>query len=114
VILSSIMMAWEGKPFDEVEILTGKVMSPQPGMKHTVLVGKCMWQAHKDNPDIKHKLAIKGCPPDPMQVVDALHQAGIPVNPAVFQNMDLAPGFFMARYKDKPEFDENFFRASET
>jgi uncharacterized protein (DUF362 family) len=112
VILSAIMMAWQGKPFDEVEILTGKSMQPRPGMKHTVLVGKCMYQAHKNNPDITHALPIKGCPPDPMKVVDALHEAGIEVNRAIFENMDKAPGFFWPKYQDRPEFDESFFRAS--
>jgi uncharacterized protein (DUF362 family) len=111
VILTAIMLAWQGKAFDEVEILTGKVMAPQPGMKHTILVGKCMAQAHKDSPDIEHALVIKGCPPDPMQVVDALHEAGIEVNRAIFENMDKAPGLFLARYQDRPEFDEAFFRA---
>lgn len=113
VMLAAIMMAWQGRPFDEVEVLTGKVMAPTPGKKHTILLGKCIYQAHKDNPDIQHLLAVKGCPPDPMKVVDALQEAGIEVNRSIFENLDKAPGFFMPRYVDKPEFDESFFRAGE-
>ena len=110
LMLTAIAYAWQGKPYDDVEILTGKIMTPTPGMKTTILVGKCMYQAHKDNPDIQRMLAIKGCPPNPMKVVEVLHQAGIEVNPALFENVDQLPGFFMSRYKDKPEYDEAFFR----
>jgi hypothetical protein len=42
-------------------------------------------------------------------VVKALHQAGIEVNPTIFEHMDKAPGFFMGKYEGKPEFEESFF-----
>ncbi len=110
VVLSAIRYAWKGEPFDDVEVLTGKVMQPMPGKKKTILLGKCMYQAHKDNPDIKEIIAVKGCPPKPDDILKALHQAGIAADPALFAGMDQLPGFFMARYQGKPEFDETFFR----
>jgi uncharacterized protein (DUF362 family) len=113
VVLSAIRYAWKGEPFDDVEILTGKVMAPTPGKKKTILLGKCMYQAHKDNPAINEMIAVKGCPPKPDHIVKALHRAGIGVDPALFANMDQLPGFFMARYQGKPEFDEAFFRVAE-
>jgi hypothetical protein len=112
LVLSSIRYAWTGEPFNDVEVLTGKVMDPMPGKKKTILLGKCMYQAHKDNPAINEMIAVKGCPPKPEQIVKALHQAGIAADPALFANMDQLPGFFMARYQDKPEFDEAFFRVA--
>ncbi len=42
--------------------------------------------------------------------MEALHHAGIPVNPALFENMEMLPGFFMQRYEGNPDFDEAFFR----
>jgi hypothetical protein len=54
-------------------------------------------------------IAVKGCPPSPKSVVKALHQAGIDVNPIIFENLDKAPGFFMGKYAGKPEFEESFF-----
>jgi hypothetical protein len=110
VVLSAIRYAWKGEPFDDVEVLTGKVMQPMPGKKKTILLGKCMYQAHKDNPDINEVIAVKGCPPKPEDILKALHQAGIDADPALFADMDQMPGFFMARYQGKPEFDEAFFR----
>ncbi len=110
LILSAIRNAWKGKPWDNVEVLTGKAMSPSPGMNATVLVGQCMYRAHKNNPVIRKMLAVKGCPPAPEEVVSALQQAGIDVNPYLFSQIDTLPGFFMARYAGKPEFDEAFFR----
>jgi uncharacterized protein (DUF362 family) len=109
VVLTSIGFAWKGEPWDNVEVLTGKIMKPTPGKK-TILLGKCLWEAHKNHPDIKNMIAIKQCPPSPDKVVKALHQFGIDVNPAIFENLDALPGFFMSRYEGKPEFDESLFR----
>ena len=78
-------------------------------MKKTILFGKCMYQKHKDNPDIQEMIAIKSCPPKPASIVKAFHQAGIEINPAMIENADMAPGFFMKRYEGKPEFEERHF-----
>jgi hypothetical protein len=112
LVLSTIRNAWKGKPWDGVEVLTGKKMGPTPGKKKTILLGKCMYQAHKDNPDIQEMIAVKGCPPQADQVMKALRKAGIDADSTLFDKMDELPGFFMAQYKDRPEYDEGFFRAS--
>ena len=113
IVISAIRYAWKGEAWDEIEILTGKSMQPTPGMKKTILLGKCMYQAHKDNPDIQERIAVKGCPPSPKTVLKALHKAGIDADPGLFENIDQLPGFFLSRYKDRPEFDESFFRVKE-
>ena len=113
VIISAIRYAWKGEAWDEIEVLTGKSMQPTPGMKKTILLGKCMYQAHKDNPDIRERIAVKGCPPSPKTVLKALHQAGIEADAGLFENIDQLPGFFLSRYKDRPEFDESFFQVKE-
>ena len=111
VMLTAIRNAWQGEAFDDVEVLTGKKMAPTSGKKKTILLGKCMYKAHKENPDINEMIAVKGCPPKPADIVKALHAAGIPADPGLFENIDQLPGFFMAKYADKPEFDESFFKA---
>jgi hypothetical protein len=85
-------------------------MKPTSGKKKTILLGRCMYQANKDNPDIKEMIAVKGCPPDPKGALEALHQAGIDVSPAFFKNMDMAAGYFMKKYEGNPEFEESFFK----
>jgi coenzyme F420-reducing hydrogenase gamma subunit len=75
-------------------------------------MGKCIYQAHKNNPAIREAIAIKGCPPKPEDMLKALHKAGIDADPGLFENIDHLPGFYMERYQDKPEFDEGFFRVS--
>lgn len=110
VILFAIAQAWKGEPFDNVEVLTGKIMNPTPGRNKTILVGKCMCEKNKDHPDIREVIAIKGCPPTPKAIVKGFHKAGIEVNPAIFDNVELAPGLFMAKYEGRPEFDESFFK----
>jgi uncharacterized protein (DUF362 family) len=109
VILNAIRYAWKGEPFGDVEVLTGKEMKPTMGKKNTILVGQCMQKANKGHPHIQQCISIKGCPPKPASVVKALHKAGIGVDPGLFENIELLPGFFMNRYTDKPEFDEAFF-----
>jgi uncharacterized protein (DUF362 family) len=110
LVLTAVAQAWKGEPWDDVEILTGKAMKPTPGKKKTILLGKCMYQANKDNPDIQEMIAVKGCPPSPKSIVKALQEAGIEVNPALFENIEQLPGFYMSRYQGKPEFDESFFK----
>jgi len=109
VVLAAIAMAWKGEPWDDVEVLTGKLMQPSPGKKKTILFGKCMYQLHKDNPDINEIIPIKGCPPQPKSIIKAFHQAGIEIDPAIIENAEMAPGFFMKRYEGKPEFEEKHF-----
>jgi uncharacterized protein (DUF362 family) len=110
LIFPAILKAWKGEPWDEVEVLTGKVMKPSKGKNKTILLGKCIYQANKDNPDIKELIAVKGCPPKLKDIVKAFHRAGIEVDPALFENIDANIDSFMKRYKGKPEFDEDFFR----
>jgi hypothetical protein len=110
VILIAIVSAWRGEPWNEIEILTGKRMKPTPGKNKTILLGKCMVQANKNNADIKEMIVAKGCPPDLKGALKALHQAGIDVSPAFFKNMDMAAGYFMKRYEGKGEFEESFFK----
>ena len=110
VLLRAIADAWREEPWDDVEILTGKIMKPTPGKKKTILIGKCMVQANKNNADINELIAVKGCPPDLKEAMKALHQAGIDVSPTFFENMDMDAGFFMKRFEGKPEFQESFFK----
>ncbi|MFP4194731.1 MAG: DUF362 domain-containing protein [Desulfobacterales bacterium] len=110
LVLTAIRAAWKGEPWDNVEVLTGKSMEPTPGMKATILLGQCIYQKNKDHPDIQKMIAVKGCPPDPKNVVKALQEAGIDADPNLFEQAESLPGFFMSRYKDRPEFEESFFR----
>ena len=109
VVLTSIAKAWKGEPWDDVEILTGKRMQPRPEKNKTILLGKCMCDLHKDNPDIREKILVKGCPPPKKLVVKALHQAGIMIDPSIIDALEAAPGNFMRRYEGKPGFEEALY-----
>jgi len=109
LILSSIRAAWKGDPWEDIEVLTGKMMTPSSGKKKTILLGKCMSKRNKNHPDINEAIFIKGCPPKIPDIIRALHQAGIQVSPSMLEQYDRLPGLFMRRYEGKPEFDESFF-----
>jgi len=111
-ILTALVSAWDGNPWDDVEVLTGKTMKPTPGKKKTILLGKCIYEANKDNPDINEMFAVKGCPPSPKGIVKVFHKAGIPISPDLFEIYDntIVP-ILNRRYEKKPEeFDESFFK----
>ncbi|HOD13769.1 MAG TPA: DUF362 domain-containing protein [Spirochaetota bacterium] len=109
-LLMAIMFAWKGQPWDDIEILSGKKMQPTPGKKKTILLGQCMFNLHKNNPVINEMLPIKGCPPKFDDTIEVLHNAGIQVEPAIFNNIEMGLSYFMSKYQGKPEFDESFFR----
>lgn len=110
LMLSAIRFAWKNEPWDDVEVLTGKSMNPTPGKKKTILMGKCIYQAHKNNPDIQEAIPIKGCPPQPEDMLNALHKAGINADPGLFEKFETLPGFYMTRYEGKPEYEESLFQ----
>jgi uncharacterized protein (DUF362 family)/Ni,Fe-hydrogenase III small subunit len=110
VMLMAIARAWKGEPFGDVEILTGKIMQAAPGKKKTLLLGKCIYEANKNNPHIREMIAIKGCPPSHKSILRALHQAGIKADPELFEHMDRTMGIHLKKYQGKPDFDESFFR----
>jgi len=112
VILPAIARVWKGEPWDDVEVLTGKTMKPGKGKKKTILFGKCIYQANRDNPHIKEMIAVKGCPPSQKQIVEAFHRAGIPVDPLSIEKMDKIPGSYMKKYQGRPEFEEAHFTVS--
>jgi Ni,Fe-hydrogenase III small subunit len=109
IILTAIAQAWKAEPWNDVEILTGKIRKPTTGMKKTILMGKCMYEANRNHPDIQDMIPVKGCPPSPKAVINALHQVGIGVNPYFLEHVDKTPAFFMRKFEGKPEFDESFF-----
>jgi hypothetical protein len=112
IMLSAIRHAWQGTPWDGVEVLTGKSMQPTPGMQKTILIGKCMYRAHKESPAIRELIAVKGCPPQPKDLLNALRRAGIAADAGLFEKMDELPGLFMSRYAGRPEFEEGHFCTS--
>lgn len=111
-ILMAVAMAWKGEKWGDVEVLTGKSMTPTPGRARTILLGKCQYQANKDHPAIQEMLPVKSCPPKPAQIIDAFHKAGIPIDPKIIENVEAVPGFFMKRYQNRPEFEAEMFQMS--
>lgn len=110
-IQMAISQAWDGTPFDDVEVLTGKIRRPTPGMKHTILLGKCQVELNKNNKEIKNLILVPGCPPKIDKLISGFRESGIKVDPAVFENLDMAPDLFMQRYKGKSEFSQTFYRS---
>jgi uncharacterized protein (DUF362 family) len=110
LILTAIKMSYRGKPYDKIEVLTGKIMKPTPGNNKTILLGQCQCNLNKNHQDIKELIPINGCPPSRETVQEAFQRAGIRVPKSFFKGLDQAPGWLMQKYKGKPEYDESFFQ----
>ncbi len=106
----AIGAAYKGEPFDNVEVLTGKMYKPTHGMNHTILVGKCQVKLNKNNPDIKNAIPVPGCPPDVNKLVDGIKKSGIEIDENLFKAFDMAPAMFMGKYFGKEEFTQDFYR----
>ena len=65
------------------------------------------------NADRLNKIQIRGgSGVDLAYFTDSFSQAGIEADASLFENVDQLPGFFMARYEGKPEFDTLLFRVA--
>ncbi|MCX7823557.1 MAG: DUF362 domain-containing protein [Syntrophobacterales bacterium] len=109
-ILTAIAKAWAGTPWDEVEVLTGKVMKPSGTKKHTILLGKCMSRLHRNNSTISHPIFVKGCPPKPDEVVKAFREVGIHLDGALLEHPEGYVSRFLKKYEGREDFSEEFFR----
>jgi hypothetical protein len=85
-------------------------MKATPGRKNTVLLGKCIYEANKDNPDIRNMIAIRTCPPGAEALVKALRRAGIEINPEILKFRGRTAASNMKPYENRPEFDESLFK----
>jgi len=111
-VQAAIREAWKGRPFDRIEILTGKIRRPSPGYRKTVLFGQCMCRLNRGHPNIVTEVPIPGCPPTLNRIIQGLAQAGIEIKGGVLEGLEKGPGPSFSRYQDRPEFSENFFRLS--
>jgi uncharacterized protein (DUF362 family) len=99
------------KPFDDIEILSGKTHDPEGGHKHTLLVGQCQVKRNGSNPLINNCVRIGGCPPDDDDFYKAYRELGIDLPDNFLELVQKIPEiFYLPKYAGKPEFKEEFFR----
>ncbi|MBD3254945.1 MAG: DUF362 domain-containing protein [Candidatus Lokiarchaeota archaeon] len=110
ILLMGIKAAWKGKPFDKIEVLTGKRMEPSPDMNKTILVGQCQCNKNKNHPNINELIMLEGCPPSTEGLQEKLKKAGIRIPSYFFKNLDKGPLLFMQKYSGKPEFEDKFYQ----
>jgi hypothetical protein len=105
-VLVSTMFAFRGVPFDEIEILTGKTMTPSGTARKTLLMGNCMIKKNRKSPLISRAVIAKGCPPSLEDVFEAMKQCGIQ---ATMENFGMFRDSVMEKYRGKEEFDESLY-----
>lgn len=103
-----VLSAFKGKPLPSVEILNGKKMKARQGYDKTILLGKCIIKANKDNKNINDAVKVKGCPPAEKDVVEAMKSTGLAVNTAVYYDYMKKQS---EKYKGKEGYEQTFFAA---
>ena len=98
------------KPFDDIEILHGKILEPAGGHKHTLLLGQCQVKKNSSNPLINHCVEIRGCPPSKKGFFVAFEELGIELPDNPMEWWEKVPEFFMGQYIGKPDFDDAFYK----
>jgi uncharacterized protein (DUF362 family) len=115
-MLMLITSAYKGGPFEEIEVLSGKRMTPSPGFKKTVLFGNCMIRKNRKDPNIRELVCIKGCPVTMEEIIGKLDTLGLDVDVGYFArfreslakrydgNADFEPEhYFMPGARGKPQ-----------
>lgn len=101
-MLILMMSAFKGEPLPAVEIVSGKAQIAAAGFENSILFGKCACDLNKGNPNIKHAIPIKGCPPDLKQFEETLRREGINCN---YEEYLSYRNYIFNRYQGKDEFD---------
>lgn len=99
--LVMLIAAGTGKDLGGVEFLTGKACQPSGQAKVSILAGKCITKALKDDPRLGQTIKIPHCPPKLEEIQDALRQAGVPAELRAFEG-------FMASIKKRYPADQGF------
>jgi uncharacterized protein (DUF362 family) len=109
-IMGILMAKNMDKPFDDIEILFGKIQEPSGKNKHTLLLGQCQVKLNGNNPMIKHCVKVNGCPPKKEEFVRAYTVLGIELPDNPIEWIESVSGLFMGKYAGKPEFEETFYK----
>jgi uncharacterized protein (DUF362 family) len=105
-ILLMIMSSFKGVPFDNIEIVTGKSMSPSGNAEKTILFGNCMIKKNRKDTKINEAIFVKGCPPTFEDTVNALEKCGIPVDMVSYEKLRNST---LNKYNNRAEFNDKFF-----
>jgi len=105
-LLMLITSAFKGKPFEDIEVLSGKKMTPSAGFEKTILFGNCMIRKNRNHANIKEAVYIKGCPVSFTEITDQLKKNGLDVEPDYFRRFRES---LAGRYTGKPEFEPGHF-----
>ncbi len=70
-------MAKGGEPYDDYELLGGKIVKPSGHANKTFLLGECITAANRKGEGIKEAVKIAGCPPSFEEMLQAFNENGI-------------------------------------
>jgi uncharacterized protein (DUF362 family) len=98
--------AYKGKPFDGIEVLSGKKMTPSPGFNRTILFGNCMIKKNRNDPNIKEAVYMKGCPVYLEEIIGTLETMGIKPDLEFYSRFRES---LVHRYEGNPDFDPGHY-----
>lgn len=105
-MLMLLTSAYKGKPFEGIEVLTGKKMVPSPGFSKTILFGNCMIKKNRKDPNIKEAICIKGCPVAMEEIVMEMEDLGLGCDIEYFARFREA---LAGKYDGNPDFEPGHY-----
>ncbi|OAT86162.1 DUF362 domain-containing protein [Desulfotomaculum copahuensis] len=105
-MLIMFMSAYKGRPFPNMELVSGKRQVASLGFDYTMLFGKCACSLNKDNPHIKKVLPVKGCPPTMEDFEEAMKEAGLTCD---YNQYVSYRHYIYSRYKKEDGFDMGLY-----
>ncbi|MBE0618764.1 MAG: DUF362 domain-containing protein, partial [Proteobacteria bacterium] len=75
--LVMLMGCYDQAKAGTMEVVTGKKAVASEGFDHTLLLGRCVSALNRDNPKIKHAIAMDTCPPDMKRLEAELQSLGL-------------------------------------
>lgn len=76
-VLMMLLGAYGGKPFDNIEILSGKAMKPSGNAKTTFYMGDCNYAVNRKSEGVGKGVWLKGCPPRIDETIKVFNECGI-------------------------------------
>ena len=105
-LVMMITSAYKGKPFEGIEVLTGKRMRPSPGFKKTILFGNCMIRKNRKDPNIMEAIYIKGCPVVIEEIIGRLKDTGMEVDESFYSRFREA---IAGKYNGNQDFEPDHY-----
>jgi hypothetical protein len=108
IIAGSMMNG--GKPYDDYELLGGKIVKPSGHAKKTFLLGDCIIAANRKTEGMQEAIPIPGCPVSLESMINTFQEHGIKGNKDAISYYFNKKAKWYAKHEDLYSLDHYFLK----